>query len=155
MAAWALTPLHLHPAPPSPLGSLNSWSLGMHTSQPGARLPSATWLVKILLGGRQGLWSPPKIQGGGVVKRGSMGHKLRSSIQISWKRGSKGHPPPQINFFGSPFLLPSSHALPRFVSVAASLPRCLGPQGSIRMAVHRRRRRGGEWIPLPPPSRPK
>ena len=40
-------------------------------------------LVKILPLGGGGLGAPPNLRGGGVVKRGSKGHKLTPSVQMS------------------------------------------------------------------------
>ena len=49
-------------------------------------------LVKILLlgggGGGAAAWSPPKFREGGVAERGSKGHTLISSMQVSENCGS-------------------------------------------------------------------
>ena len=93
------------PNPPPPLlGKEESWPSatndgGSSNTGPcageggggGAWIGVSPWLVKILLGGGWpvGPPSPKKIRGGGGAKRGSKGHKLISSTQMSGNFGPR------------------------------------------------------------------
>ena len=67
------------------------------------------WLVKFLLGGGRGPWSPPKLRGAGFVKRGSKGHKLISSLQMS-------------EIFCSNLFIGGGDVLERLTTIGGALP---------------------------------